>query len=258
MGPHFFKCGKILSRRSSTASDACFNGAALFQVRKEETEYRSAVRKRQASMGPHFFKCGKSLRQRAERHWKCKLQWGRTFSSAESYAGRWKTVVKWTTLQWGRTFSSAERRYSSRIERITQPLQWGRTFSSAERPWRGFSSSCNVKLQWGRTFSSAEREEPRAIRERRTKLQWGRTFSSAESFWIVVNYAAGNPASMGPHFFKCGKTSNVMKSRHQRRASMGPHFFKCGKHLLPNRYHILKLASMGPHFFKCGKICPVG
>ena len=37
-------------------------------------------------------------------------------------------------------------------------------------------------------------------------------------------------------------------------ASMGPHFFKCGKRVGAQSHHPPAVASMGPHFFKCGKI----
>ena len=109
-------------------------------------------------------------------------------------------------------------------------------------------------------------------------LQWGRTFSSAERGTVGVEVLSQKLASMGPHFFKCGKGAKngwtrrrklcfngaalfqvrkgawpISYSSARASASMGPHFFKCGKGasriplLLPER------ASMGPHFFKCGK-----
>ena len=59
MGPHFFKCGKSGYERLRRKETQCFNGAALFQVRKDNTKTRQ----------------WKSFAQ---------LQWGRTFSSAES------------------------------------------------------------------------------------------------------------------------------------------------------------------------------
>ena len=40
-----------------------------------------------ASMGPHFFKCGKVRGVPDWVTWPTKLQWGRTFSSAERTAG---------------------------------------------------------------------------------------------------------------------------------------------------------------------------
>ena len=59
-------------------------------------------------MGPHFFKCGKvgiGGRVRLENQ---ALQWGRTFSSAESGL-IYEAILPSLMLQWGRTFSSAER-----------------------------------------------------------------------------------------------------------------------------------------------------
>ena len=58
MGPHFFKCGKHPRTRRQSRRRACFNGAALFQVRK-------------------VIICAGILGQHVA------LQWGRTFSSAE-------------------------------------------------------------------------------------------------------------------------------------------------------------------------------
>ena len=83
MGPHFFKCGKLLDAGIGAKYKGRFNGAALFQVRKRDMHagfyselprFNGAalfqVRKSAeigryepklllASMGPHFFKCGK-------------------------------------------------------------------------------------------------------------------------------------------------------------------------------------------------------
>ena len=58
MGPHFFKCGNrgFCGRRRPA---------------------------NQASMGPHFFKCGNSNQPTKQPTNQRRLQWGRTFSSAE-------------------------------------------------------------------------------------------------------------------------------------------------------------------------------
>ena len=61
MGPHSFKCGKSENGKLTDCAMARFNGAALFQVRKERIVWNCA--------GDYL-----------------KLQWGRTLSSAE----RWK------------------------------------------------------------------------------------------------------------------------------------------------------------------------
>ena len=60
--PHFFKCGKIHLSLPLQKLDRCFNGAALFQVRKDGVAVQGDL-PGVASMGPHFFKCGKSPRQ---------------------------------------------------------------------------------------------------------------------------------------------------------------------------------------------------
>ena len=84
-----------------------FNGAALFQVRKADSPLQLRIIAR-------------------------RLQWGRTFSSAESkLVKNRQSVIK--ELQWGRTFSSAERGKVMQIINTDGLLQWGRTFSSAER-----------------------------------------------------------------------------------------------------------------------------
>ena len=69
---------------------------------------------------------------------------------------------------------------------------------------------------------------------------------------ISLPFTSG--ASMGPHFFKCGKWHSINRVAMKTRASMGPHFFKCGKTPRYPRYPRYPPASMGPHFFKCGKL----
>ena len=39
-------------------------------------------------------------------------------------------------------------------------------------------------------------------------LQWGRTFSSAERASLPATFMGVSRASMGPHFFKCGKETH--------------------------------------------------
>ena len=60
MGPHFFKCGKKGDRPRYDFAISVFNGAALFQVRKEHAWMPLHVGSLFSSMGPHFFKCGKN------------------------------------------------------------------------------------------------------------------------------------------------------------------------------------------------------
>ena len=82
MGPHSFKCGSVNSIYSRWSPHICFNGAALFQVRKSENwaptvsatvglQWGRTLSSAEvsnsnfllissilASMGPHSFKCG--------------------------------------------------------------------------------------------------------------------------------------------------------------------------------------------------------
>ncbi len=208
MGPHSFKCGKRgqglfyppIRRRS-------FNGAALFQVRKV------------ASGDFRFYTLS------------LPLQWGRTLSSAESLKS-WNLRFSLRMLQWGRTLSSAESMWGSvfsrfyfvasmgphsfkcgKIQMLTRyggerlGLQWGRTLSSAERPLTRPNPRPNpIRLQWGRTLSSAESQQAQPVRQKTLSLQWGRTLSSAESIIRDTLIEATSIASMGPHSFKCGKS----------------------------------------------------
>ena len=84
-------------------------------------------------MGPHFFKCGKLPNIQRNGAQVLRLQWGRTFSSAERGKKRMLKSRQILGLQWGRTFSSAERSDDCQNARQGRWLQWGRTFSSAER-----------------------------------------------------------------------------------------------------------------------------
>ena len=64
MGPHSFKCGKLVQIRGVQVNNSV------------------------ASMGPHSFKCGKHLDRVDCAISYVSLQWGRTLSSAESGARR--------------------------------------------------------------------------------------------------------------------------------------------------------------------------
>ena len=82
MGPHSFKCGSWASGEQKQWNNFCFNGAALFQVRK--------------FLDFLFYVLDIFV-----------LQWGRTLSSAEVLVLRLARCPP-AMLQWGRTLSSAE------------------------------------------------------------------------------------------------------------------------------------------------------
>ena len=132
-------------------------------------------------MGPHFFKCGKVYTSQPANLCRKSLQWGRTFSSAERMENPKKTAG-------GNGFNGAA---LFQVRKVRRKMENHREVD---------------ELQWGRTFSSAERQTLLAgkIQDNNT-LQWGRTFSSAERLAKVHREVFVPIASMGPHFFKCGK-----------------------------------------------------
>ena len=131
MGPHFFKCGKHRAAANSLACLLCFNGAALFQVRKDPKERKTNDHTR-ASMGPHFFKCGK---QKGGTH---KARARRGFNGAALFQVR-KERIRARSRPSDSSFNGAalfqvrKEMIHQRIKSIRNLLQWGRTFSSAER-----------------------------------------------------------------------------------------------------------------------------
>ena len=181
MGPHFFKCGKRQIRRRNASRHQCFNGAALFQVRKGQL-------KPLALSNP-------------------------------------------SQLQWGRTFSSAERRgWSFFGECVASCFNGAALFQVRKGFQSGNGTFRNISLQWGRTFSSAER-----------KIQSGKPTGRRK-------------ASMGPHFFKCGKMLRIPCVYRFPARFNGAALFQVRKAvMLGPVVPGWRRASMGPHFFKCGK-----
>ena len=216
----------------------CFNGAALFQVRK--AQYIRTPRAREAalqwgrtlssaesfgaalcfplnalaSMGPHSFKCGKRRlrRQRAgillrasmgPHSFKC----GKLVGAPQRRRG--------ALLQWGRTLSSAERLKRRGEEPELSAASMGpHSFKCGKQKWNESRHIYVQTLQWGRTLSSAEswRDANRPDSILRL-LQWGRTLSSAERVRYQPHFGTAEQASMGPHSFKCGKRGTLKSAR---------------------------------------------
>ena len=82
MGPHSFKCGSYLAKPQLSCKKSCFNGAALFQVRKCARSTESTDRIPRFN-GAALFQVRKSFLNEKSRNRKLGLQWGRTLSSAE-------------------------------------------------------------------------------------------------------------------------------------------------------------------------------
>ena len=231
MGPHFFKCGKLYQRRENQTIRNCFNGAALFQVRKGRLPRQAEKALTSRFNGAALFQVRKAFSYGDDSIVPRWLQWGRTFSSAERRENKGEQSAT-PSLQWGRTFSSAESTIPHRLLgdgpnsfngaalfQVRKEGNYGRRqkehrlasmgphFFKCGKPrsWRKRKAN-GAALQWGRTFSSAESRHQAAFSPRRGLLQWGRTFSSAESPKKKGNMTVTIIASMGPHFFKCGKS----------------------------------------------------
>ena len=156
MGPHFFKCGKIFPSDPELRLALSFNGAALFQVRKNCQGHRPGYGRGRFN-GAALFQVRKKVKER-------------------------KQIMQ-------------------------------------------------IKV-----------------------LQWGRTFSSAEKAPLLIFPPAPARASMGPHFFKCGKSSLHGLADELRRCFNGAALFQVRKiGGIRKKGNMKTIASMGPHFFKCGK-----
>ena len=106
MGPHFFKCGNLLSRLLKKDLKQRFNGAALFQVRKYLRE-RCSQYDRNRFNGAALFQVRKLKRTRRIRRGQSGFNGAALFQvrKFDCVIIQTKSLEK---LQWGRTFSSAE------------------------------------------------------------------------------------------------------------------------------------------------------
>ena len=110
-GAALFQVRKALEElKAKLKNAACFNGAALFQVRKEPTSNSQQPTSNLASMGPHFFKCGKNkMMTNNISDWIAASMGPHFFKCGKIRSGS-SCEPRPQRLQWGRTFSSAERR----------------------------------------------------------------------------------------------------------------------------------------------------
>ena len=156
MGPHFFKCGNQPNRSSISPCSFRFNGAALFQVRKRwcvTLKYR---------LNPP-------------------LQWGRTFSSAETDYSQPQGLLA-ARLQWGRTFSSAETRMTMNKETKITFASMGPHFFKCGNSCQRVPGGARGHASMGPHFFKCGNSAGQAFLPRHPeRLQWGRTFSSAET-----------------------------------------------------------------------------
>ena len=185
MGPHFFKCGKEGDNLLRTSGGDRFNGAALFQVRKGIRRLSPARRIRRFN-GAALFQVRKVRRD------------------------RWTSFRQSIASMGPHFFKCGKSKYTPAPTSSARELQWGRTFSSAERWKKG--NLCGVLcfcFNGAALFQVRKGMNPAAHVLHVFVLQWGRTFSSAERPPPLNQEATRRSASMGPHFFKCGKRRAV-------------------------------------------------
>ena len=228
-GAALFQVRKVGSQKRQISADDSFNGAALFQVRK--VGQRGQLTRAEIGFnGAALFQVRKVALNANETMLPAKLQWGRTFSSAESRLHHWNYPRRLVASMGPHFFKCGKEAKEWMLESIKQMASMGPHFfkcgkskpkASGPRRVRRFNGAAlfqvrkvdlliaqlgdNEKLQWGRTFSSAESPHGILARLQPSKLQWGRTFSSAERSSCRKENVRDCGASMGPHFFKCGK-----------------------------------------------------
>ena len=253
MGPHFFKCGNCAGQSSACFGHGSFNGAALFQVRKQPAK---------GSPAGH----GDTL------------QWGRTFSSAETKCDPIEERLEYGGFNGAALFQVRKLGPPIIVAFGSGLLQWGRTFSSAETTHSGLragrvalasmgphffkcGNACFLRFLWYAIycFNGAALFQVRKLRHLNyNENSFKCCFNGAALFQVrklmkrTPSTSITSVASMGPHFFKCGNQSSAAPVKQRGKASMGPHFFKCGNFFFRLRTPPENRASMGPHFFKCG------
>ena len=157
MGPHFFKCGKRTPPSCMRRIVSCFNGAALFQVRKVRIG-RKRLTRYLGFNGAALFqvrKAGERGRKPADKQ---KLQWGRTFSSAESDKRPRRHLWRNQASMGPHFFKCGKCWTDFYVEMRRLSASMGPHFFKCGKKLRRIASESNqVLLQWGRTFSSAER-----------------------------------------------------------------------------------------------------
>ena len=254
MGPHSFKCGKPPEGLLTPPDPQGFNGAALFQVRKENL-FRTRMMK---------------LRR---------LQWGRTLSSAESFDTR-RFFIRYFSASMGpHSFKCGKFSIVSINPTRSFQLQWGRTLSSAESARAAsiarraaiasmgpHSFKCGKKLTcfyWYRhllSFNGAALFQVRkvdgdefvnggccsgfngaALFQVRKGSQWSKETGGVKRFNGAALFQVRKVAGAMKMFFwhlllQWGRTLSSAES--------------CSKHQI---LHCPQQASMGPHSFKCGK-----
>ena len=252
-------------------ASTCFNGAAVFQLRKRRSSGDSAGGR---FNGAAVFQLRKraSLARRAGEltgfNGAAVFQLRKRGSRGRQATGGFNGAA---------VFQLRKRRDAMSDERL--PLQWGRSLSTAETAGGVNGCSAKLRLQWGRSLSTAETAiggpQPRPCRC---------CFNGAAVFQLrkpIGRHTAlvGATASMGPQSFNCGNDGDA--GLRGDRSFNGAAVFQLRKPLepmgRPQWRQVLQwgrslstaetvhraprgeafLASMGPQSFNCGNADPL-
>ena len=152
-----------------------------FSSAERQKKRQQAAKKSRASMGPHFFKCGKRSRTKV-------------------------IIMSKISFNGAALFQVRKGQLSSLTALFTALLQWGRTFSSAESS--DVKTAMKTKLSG---FNGAALFQVRKVGECKLNNTMKTSFNGAALFQVrkggrnLGGRVIKRRASMGPHFFKCGK-----------------------------------------------------
>ena len=212
------------------AGEVSFNGAALFQVRKDHSLTIAVPSTRLASMGPHSFKCGKTTAEPTAANRMRRFNGAALFQVRKEQIRIANSKMHAFMLQWGRTLSSAERLDFLRCGGYILSFNGAALFQVRKAGIDARQQINKDMLQWGRTLSSAERLHALDLAAVLVDtLQWGRTLSSAERTNLRTRRDRRVRASMGPHSFKCGKFRAVKCGPTEKKGFNGAALFQVRK-----------------------------
>ncbi len=155
-------------------------------------------------MWPHFFKCGSKKKAPAGGSDRGASMWPHFFKCGSS-------SLSGAVIRAKNGFNVAAlfqvRKFQFPGQARTGPgkaSMWPHFFKCGSISARVCPRRKSTTLQCGRTFSSAEVFDADLHESMGFQLQCGRTFSSAEVLAMIASPIFSSPASMWPHFFKCG------------------------------------------------------
>ena len=119
MGPHFFKCGNLMRPGSWKTTFCRFNGAALFQVRKPQNYPLPWTASTQCFNGAALFQVRKQRVPPDVISNRLRLQWGRTFSSAETLISMPEIMMRPSASMGPHFFKCGNQ--SERAQRVFKP-----------------------------------------------------------------------------------------------------------------------------------------